>query len=713
MRSGNLWLGSANGPSGSFTVGDWESFNVIYTVGRYGIDDGGGIRIARSRGGMAAQVDDSSGPGFTTISCNRDVRLIGSSARHIRPFWRAFQVTVRGGSLSEGDTIAVTFGDTRQGSPGIRLKNIREEEYLFKVFVDPFGSGLYKPIDGSPSIRVTGGKVNEIQVSAPSQVVAGVPFSVTARALDRHGNRSDRYQGKVSFTSEIGIPEPYVFTESDLGAHTFKNAVLCSLGLHNLTISDDSGFTAISNPIRVLEEESELKLYWGDMHGQTKETVGSGTVPEYLSYLRDVAALDFGGWQGNDFQVTVELWEHVKELIKLYHEPGRFITFLGYEWSGLTPGGGDHNIYYLGDDEPIYRSDQWLIKNKVDPETDRYPISELWKTFKGRKDVLAIPHVGGRYGNYDYYNPEHIPLIEVHSNHGTFEWFLEEAMKRRMKVGFIAASDDHTCRPGLTYPNGGMATQGGYTAVYAKELTREALWEAFWARRTYGTTGEKILLHVESNGHLMGDEYSTANSPKIKVNIIGTSTLHEVEVHNWEETIYRHPFAEPSNEEEKLIKIEWSGARVKSRPKIVNWNGGLTVENGSIKDYKEFAFDHLYQGIEKVSDKQLKWTSSTGGDPDGVILELETTEETEIILETAPITYKFNPNDITYEPKEISAGGLNQKIKISTIKRELPDTLNFTYTDKTASKGLNAYWIRIVQSNGAMAWSSPIYIHHS
>ena len=221
MRSGNLWLGSANGPSGSFTVGDWESFNVIYTVGRYGIDDGGGIRIARSRGGMAAQVDDPSGPGFTTISCNRDVRLIGSYARHIRPFWRAFQVTVRGGSLSEGDTIAVTFGDTSQGSPGIRLKNIREEEYLFKVFVDPFGSGLYKPIDGSPSIRVTGGKVNEIQVSAPSQVVAGVPFSVTARALDRYGNRSDRYQGKVSFTSEIGIPEPYVFTESDLGAHTF------------------------------------------------------------------------------------------------------------------------------------------------------------------------------------------------------------------------------------------------------------------------------------------------------------------------------------------------------------------------------------------------------------------------------------------------------------------------------------------------------------
>jgi len=709
MRSSNKWLGSAGGPSGSFVVGEWGTFSVVYTVGKYGIDDGGGIRIARSRGGMAAQADNPTGPGYTTISCSRDLRLIGSSARHIRPFWRAFQVTVRGGSLSEGDTLVVTFGDTRKGSPGIRLKHIREEEYLFKVFVDPFGSGLYKPIDDSPSIIVTGGEANEIQVSAPSQVVAGIPFSITMRALDVNWNRSDGYRGKISF--ESGISEPYRFNGEDLGAHTFKNTVLTSPGLQHITISDETGLTANSNPIQVLEKEPELKLYWGDMHGQTKETVGSGSVPEYLSYLRDVAALDFGGWQGNDFQVTVELWEHVKEQIKRYHDPGAFITFLGYEWSGLTPMGGDHNIYYLGDDEPIYRSDQWLIEDKVDPETDRYPISELWKTFKDRKDVLAIPHVGGRYGNFDYYNPEHIPLIEVHSNHGTFEWFLEDAMKRRMKVGFIAASDDHTCRPGLTAPNGGMTTQGGYTGVYAKELTREALWEAFWARRTYGTTGEKIILHVESEGHLMGEEYTTSNPPEIKVKITGTTPLHEVAVHNWEETIYRHPFAEPNNDEDKLFKIEWSGAQVQSRPKVVNWNGGLTIENGSIKEYQEFAFDHLHQGIEKISDKQLKWTSTTGGDPDGVLLKLETREDTEVTFETAPITYKFKPKDITYEPRVISAGSFTQKLKISTIKKELPEILEFTYTDNKPMKGLNAYWIRVVQSNGAMAWSSPIYIN--
>ena len=632
MRSNKEWLGSATGSSGTYPVNSYGSFKVVYTVGKYGLDDGGSIRICR-RGGSRPQVDDPKALGYTTAKTDRDVRLVCSNARHIRPYWAAFQVTVRAGSLYEGDVLEVTFGDTSQGSPGTRLKNTREAEHLFKVFVDPFGSGHYKPIEGSPYITIIGEKAEEIQIAAPSHAVRGEPFNVTVRALDFNWNRSDRYKGTVSFKCKgsTSLPEPYVFNLKDAGAHLFSNVVLNETGIQHIDVADGDGLSAVSNPIMVLEEKPKYSLYWGDMHGQTKETVGSGSVPEYLSYLRDVAALDFGGWQGNDFQVTGELWEHVKDQIKKYHEPGRFVTFLGYEWSGLTPGGGDHNIYYLGDDEPIYRSDQWLIENQVDPETDRYPISELWKTFKGRKDALAIPHVGGRHGNFDYYDPEHIPLIEVHSNHGTFEWFIMDAMKRRMKVGFIAASDDHTCRPGLTYANGGMATKGGYTGVYAKELTREALWEAFWARRAYGTTGERIILHVESEGHMMGEEYTTVKKPTVNVKITGTTPLHEVEVYNWENHVYRHPFASPDGSD-KLFKVEWSGASVRSRPKIVNWNGGLKVENGSIKDYKEFAFDYHNHGIEKVSDRELKWKSTTGETRMGCCLNLNTTQTLRSLL---------------------------------------------------------------------------------
>jgi len=730
MRTDNSWLGSAEGPGGSYVVGSYGTFKVTYTVGKYGIDDGGSIRVAR-RGGMKPQTIDPGAPGYTTVTATRGVRLVSGSlpitqtvsadielfgskrgdlrASHIRPFWSAFQVDIKDGSLYAGDQLVFTFGDTSQGSPGYRLKTSREAEYLFKVFVDPFGTGLYKPVPDSPSITIIGEKAEQIQIVVPSQAVAGEPFDVTVRALDVHGNRSDSYRGQVLFDGEDPeLTEPYMFTGEDAGAHRFTDFVLDKPGLHHVSVSDDQGNSATSNPVMITKKELVLKLYWGDAHGQTKETVGTGSVPEYLSFVRDVATLDFTGWQGNDFQITKPLWAHVKRLIKEYHEPGKFITFLGYEWSGLTPGGGDHNIYFLGDDGPIHRSDHWLIDDKSDEDTDRYPVSELWKTFRGRKDVLAIPHVGGRHANFDFYDPEFIPVIEVHSNHGTFEWFLMDAMKRRMKVGFIAASDDHSSRPGLTYPSGGMTTRGGYTGVYAKELTREGLWEALWARRVYGTTGERIIVHVESDGHLMGEEF-TADSPEIRVKINGTAPLHSVEVYNWEKLVHHHPFAEPSTESEKLIKVEWSGARVRSRPKVVTWDGGLVVRGGVITEFKEFAFDYPDQGIERVSETELRWISSTGGDPDGVLLRIDG-DEAEVSFETGPATFKFKPVDIGYEPLVVDAGGLNQKVKVSTIKDELPDALEFTYKPEP-EKGLNAYWVKVMQADGSMAWTSPLFIN--
>ncbi|RLG96922.1 hypothetical protein DRO27_01210, partial [Candidatus Bathyarchaeota archaeon] len=117
----------------------YGTFKIAYTVGKYGIDDGGCVRVAR-RGGMKPQTVDPKFPGYTTVTSTRDVRLVSGSlpitqtvskdielfgskrgdlrASHIRPFWSAFQVDIKDGSLYEGDKLVFTFGDTSQGSPG-------------------------------------------------------------------------------------------------------------------------------------------------------------------------------------------------------------------------------------------------------------------------------------------------------------------------------------------------------------------------------------------------------------------------------------------------------------------------------------------------------------------------------------------------------------------------------------------------------------------
>lgn len=181
---------------------------------------------------------------------------------------------------------------------------------------------------------------------------------------------------------------------------------------------------------------------------------------ESLTFARDIGLLDFSGWQGNDFEISDRDWEEVRAAIARYHQDGKFVVFLGYEWSGITGNGGDHNIYFRGDTGELHRSGQWLWKEdgrllasgRRNDGTDCPRISDLWRVFAGRSDVMAIPHVGGRYANFDFFNEDFTSVIEIYSHHGIFEWFLEDAIRRNMKVGFIAASDDHTSRMGLSYP---------------------------------------------------------------------------------------------------------------------------------------------------------------------------------------------------------------------------------------------------------------------
>ena len=149
---------------------------------------------------------------------------------------------------------------------------------------------------------------------------------------------------------------------------------------------------------------------------------------------------------------------------------------------------------------------------------------------------MSVAHVGGRACNLDFFDPEFVHLAEIHSHHGTFEWFAEEVLARGFCVGFIGGSDDHTGRQGLVYANrrsNNVVTfdvKGGLMGLYARELTREAVWEAMRARRTYATNGERIYLKTSCGEALMGEAVDVEGSPTIRVEVHGTAPLLDVEL---------------------------------------------------------------------------------------------------------------------------------------------------------------------------------------
>jgi len=58
-------------------------------------------------------------------------------------------------------------------------------------------------------------------------------------------------------------------------------------------------------------------------------------------------------------------------------------------------------------------------------------------------------------------------------------------------------------------------------------------------------------------------------------------------------------------------------------------------------------------------------------------------------------------------------GGLNRRVTVSLAPapRDAGE-VEFSFVDPSPNPGINPYWVRVVQTDMEMAWSSPIYVDY-
>lgn len=730
MRLTSEYLGTVKMNNISHVVaGTVDTWEIIYTVGKYGIDDTGSLRLAwrnPSDWGMP-QFDNPRERGYTSVKVNGNAKIEASLEMFERPFNQSMVIRVYDGFLVEGDTVIITMGDTSQGSDGIKAQTFCEEKHEFRTFVDPYGSRRYQRLPNDIVFEIYSGEVNEIHIVAPSVYDDSRKNEFLIRGIDYYGNIAQDFEDTIFLkliskdTGSVKELEPIKMIKKNKGLYRFTLPQKPAAGIYYIEgKTKNTKLSYLSNPIKI--EETVNKLYFGDMHGQTAETVGTGSLERYFTFARDSAFIDFTGWQGNDFQINDAKWNDVREVTKKYHEPKEFITFLGYEWSGLTQNGGDNNVYFFDDNDTFYPNSNWLENpGSTNIKNNAATLSELLEKVKGRDDVMIIPHIGGRYGTLEYADPKYTPVIEIHSHHGTFEWFIFDAMKARKKVGFIGTSDDHTCRQGMSYPlsKDGKASSfdvtSGYTAVYAKNLTRESIWNSIKERHCYATTFNRMILETDIDGYHMGEEVRENVNRNMKVSVSSNSPIDTIELYNWDKKIEHINMREKDS---KKIRIAWSGVRVRTRKKSTKWDGTIEILNGTILDAKEYAFDRRDQGIKEKTSNMIRWTSNTSGDYDGIILELDFNEDTELVFKSVQKDFSIKISEINENIKVIPAGGENLKIEVSLANKDCKDKQEFIdacniqkiFTNMPTTKNGDAYWVRVLQEDGNMAWSSPIFI---
>lgn len=696
------------------TVGTWS---IRYSAGRYGVDDGGSLKLSwRFASDWAMpQLTDPSAPSYLAVDTNAQAVLVTrfEPRGNVRPWSRTVHVRIVDGFVRPGETVTITLGDRRAGSAGIRAQTFCERRFRFRLFVDCFGAEVYEEVEEDLGFPIVSGDTARLVAVLPSHAVVGEPTWAFVRAEDSWGNPASGYRGTVNIlpSSDVEVlPRAYTFTEADGGAHRFDNVRFPRTGEHTLTAYEAaSGLRAESNPILCEDSAPPFQPYWGDLHGQSEETIGTNTVEDYFRFARDKAALDFSCHQGNDFQVTHAIWEEIKRQTSALHASGRFVTFLGVEWSAITAAGGDHNVIYRGDDGPLHRSSHWLVDDRTDADTDAYPVAELYRAMADQ-NVLLVPHVGGRRADLRWHDPRLEPVVEIHSSWGTFEWFYEEALQRGYRVGFVAGSDDHKGRPGAAYPGAGdFAVLGGLTCAYARSLTREALWEALRARRTSCSSGERILVQLRADGRWMGEEFDTTRPPRLAVRAIGTDGIEEVAIRRGTETVYTHRIdLSPGNR----IRIAWSGARILDRNRQQVWDGRVRVDGARILDVQPYAFDSPVEGITSWDAAEVRWRSRTAGDEDGVVLTLDDPTRGTLHFETELLSFSVPLDALTSTARIVAAGGVRRQVALQRLPEgSLPRALDFEWTDHDIRTGWNAYYVRVKQANGSLAWSSPVYVN--
>jgi hypothetical protein len=738
-------------PTGDFEAGSYQTFTLVYTAGKFGIDDSGSMRICFrfASDQTRPQFENPEGPNYTTIVASNSAVLQYhyDPKGNVRPWDRTLYIKVVKGFLTEGDTITVTFGDTSQGSPGMRLQTFCEDTFEFHTLIDPIATYCYQPVPEQPVIRIVPGVPETYLMVAPTLVSVGEKFALKMKGEDRWGNPSDQCNATFALrvtgdAKVVGVPDSVTFRPGTF-ATIVDGLSLSGAGEAVIELVDADGQVhARSNPIRAMEDPA-LKHYWGDMHGQSEETIGTGSADEYFAFARDRAFVDATGHQGNDFQITSPFWKELDQLCDMYDEAGRFIAVPGYEWSGNTGLGGDRNIYFPESGRVLRRSSHALVQDHSDIDNDANSARELFDALAENKewDVVGYAHCGGRYADVKLaHDGRFEKSMEVHSSWGTFEWLVHDALEMGYRTGIVANSDGHKGRPGASYPGASLfGAVGGLTCFLAPELSRTAILDCMRKRRHYATTGGHggrmyidvkaafdatgTLYHDDPNlgpseGHaagaaLMGDiVHLPSGGAELQVDITGAAPIERVDIFNGLDHIETiRPYA---NEDlGNRIRVLWEGAEYRGRFRQVIWDGEAHLSDNKIVDAKPINFFNRDKTLDRTSDTSLKWRALTTGNIGGFDLWVEDAFAGTLKIETPLVKCgvpleEIDINDEIFDKSDI----LPRYLKIFRLPAENPHRkMSFTRTLDLKDTGDNPIFIRVTQEDGTLAWTSPIYIY--
>lgn len=526
-------------------VGEAVEFRFEYTVGSGGLPPGALIRLAFPKLFAAPQADDPMAPGWLeAIESELPVELVSIDT-----------------SVESHERLDAIFRLPNGAEPGVRVafSYRTEDTYLFprrwatmerrywysqmpvmalavavderQIFVPPEEANGH-------AVEFVAGPPERLHLFLPGRVKAGEPVVVHGLFTDRYRN-SPPSRGPVDAEIELVIEGEGRSETLGSPAGRFERWYRFAVPLIEL----DPGVyrvravrpgtdevLAVSNPVWILPEGSDLPaIYWGEIHGHCEQSDGSGDYAGMFEHARDEGCLDFAASADHACYFSDNEWQWMQDIVNSFDEDGRFTTLIGYEWAGKQ---GHRNVYTSGERLQLFRG--------MFPPTSR--LDAVYGHFADREDVVAGPHTRHTADFFAYHDERVQRFLEIYSMWGAFEEIAFDAVARGAVIGFTGGGDCHEGRCGFSVEDpAGQGTTGhtfapglrykcGMTGAMLPGLTRADLVQALRERRTYATTGARILLDVSLSGIAMGGQGGCTGAPHIDGIVHACSEVDRVQV---------------------------------------------------------------------------------------------------------------------------------------------------------------------------------------
>jgi hypothetical protein len=281
-----------------------------------------------------------------------------------------------------------------------------------------------------------------------------------------------------------------------------------------------------------------LRIVRGEFHRHSEVSMdggGDGALLDQWRYALDAGALDWIGCCDHDNGDAREYtWWIEQKLTDIFYSPGVFVPMFSYERSVAYPEGhrnvifGQRGIRVLprlpisAAEAPGPAPDTQMLyaylkhfDGIVASHTSATNMGTDWRDNDPRNEPLVEIYQGDRQ-NYEMPDAPRAPSEQDSIGGWRPKGFVNLALEKGYVLGFEASSDH-------------VSTHISYCNLLVKDLSRESVLDAVKKRHVYAAT-DNILADVRSEGHIMGDVFTTSVTPALDVKFTGTAKFAKVVV---------------------------------------------------------------------------------------------------------------------------------------------------------------------------------------